>query len=302
LFNLQPEKKDGMFLVRLLSRIPFPVLYLVSDFLFVVSYYVIGYRRKLVRKQLKNAFPEKSQSELSTIEKQFYKNLCDYAVEMLKLLTISKEELAKRMVFPNKEVLDQFADKNESTIVLASHQFNWEWLVAASAFTLKAPVDFVYQPVNSNFFDQLSLVSRTRFGNYPIKRDEVAREIIKRKHILRHIATVADQYPGYRHDKKYTTMFLNQETVFFLGTNQLATMTQYPCVYYKVKKLKRGYYEAIAEVMAMPPYDKEGFTVIENYARAVERVIKADPAGWLWSHNRWKKRHLKDKAKVSNGL
>jgi Kdo2-lipid IVA lauroyltransferase/acyltransferase len=288
-----------MFLVRLLSRIPFSVLYLFSDFLFVISYYVVGYRRKLVQKQLKNAFPEKTATELKAIEKQFYKNLCDYAVEMLKLLTISKEDLSRRMVFPNKEVADQLADKNQSCVVLASHQFNWEWLLVAASITLKAPADFVYQPVNNNFFNRLSLISRSRFGAYPIKRDEVAREIVKRRNVLRIIATVADQYPGYRHDKKYTTRFLNQETVFFLGTNQLATMTQYPCLYFKIKKLKRGYYEARASVIAEPPYDKEGFTVIENYVRAVEEVIKEEPSGWLWSHNRWKKRHLKYQASVS---
>jgi KDO2-lipid IV(A) lauroyltransferase len=281
-----------MFLLRWLSRLPFPVLYALSDFLFVVSFYIVQYRRKLVNKNLKKSFPEKSKEERNRIEKEFYKNLCDYAVEMLKLLTIPKDELSKRMVFKNPEVPERFREQNQSILFLASHQFNWEWLLVSASISFPMAIDFVYQPVNSKFFDDLSLQSRTRFGAYAIKRDEVAREIVKRKNILRGIASVADQYPGYGRDKKYVSKFLNQDTVFFYGTNQLAILTQYPAVYYEIKKIKRGFYEASPIIVALPPYEKTSDTVIENYVRIVERVIHANPSGWLWSHNRWKKRHL----------
>src|SRR5690606_18317686 len=82
-----------MLLLRLLSRLPFFFLYLLSDFLFVVVYYGVRYRRKLVRKNLKNAFPEKTKAERKRIEHQFYHNLCDYSIETLKLLTIREDEL-----------------------------------------------------------------------------------------------------------------------------------------------------------------------------------------------------------------
>jgi Kdo2-lipid IVA lauroyltransferase/acyltransferase len=261
-------------------------------FFLVVSFYLVRYRRKLVKKNLKKSFPEKSEKEREGIEKDFYKNLCDYAVEMLKLLTISKEELSKRMAFKNPEVPDRFRQQNQSILFLASHQFNWEWLLVSASINFPMAIDFVYQPVNSKFFDELSLLSRTRFGAYAIKRDEVAREIVKRKNILRGIASVADQYPGYGRDKKHVSKFLNQQTVFFYGTNQLAILTQYPAVYYEIKKVKRGFYEASPIIVALPPYEKTSETVIENYVRIVERVIQANPSGWLWSHNRWKKRHL----------
>lgn len=282
-----------MFFLRWLSRLPFPILYALSDFLFVVSFYMVRYRRKLVEKNLRNSFPQKSDSERRAIEKEFYKNLCDYAVEMLKLLTLSKEELSARMVFTHPEVPEGFRKKNQSILFLASHQFNWEWLLVSASINFPMHIDFVYQPVNSKFFNDLSLHSRTRFGAHAIKRDEVAREIVKRKNIIRGIASVADQYPGYGRDKKYVSQFLNQETVFFYGTNQLAILTQYPALYYEIKKVKRGFYEASPVVVALPPYAKDSDTVIENYVRIVERVIEVHPDGWLWSHNRWKKRHLK---------
>lgn len=282
-----------MFLIRLLSRLPLPVLYYISDFLFFVSFYLVRYRRRLVQRNLANSFPEKERNELKKIEKEFFRNLCDYAVESLKLVTMSKEELSRRMVFKNPEVLEKYKAAGQSILFLASHQFNWEWILVSASINFPMDIDFVYQPVNSNFFNDLILRIRTRFGAYPIRRDEVARELVKRKDIVRGVATVADQYPGYGHDKKYITTFLNQETAFFMGTNQLALLTQYPALYYPMTRVKRGYYEAYPLVIASPPYSREDESVVENYVRAVEDLIRKHPSGWLWSHNRWKKRHLK---------
>jgi KDO2-lipid IV(A) lauroyltransferase len=260
-----------------------------------MAYHVVRYRRKIVTSNLEHSFPGKDQGELHKIEREFYKNLCDYAVETLKLITISKEELNKRMVFKTPEIPIKYAHQNQSILMLASHQFNWEWLLTAACFNLPMAVDFVYQKVNSDFFENVSLTGRTRFGAYPIRRDEVARKTIQRKNILRAVAMVADQYPGHGTDKKYPTPFLNQETVFFLGPNQVATLTQYPVLYYEIRKVKRGYYETTAVEIATPPYAKDSHIVVDQYVKAVESAIQKNPEGWLWSHNRWKTRHLKKK-------
>lgn len=283
-----------MFFLQILSRLPFSILYLFSDFLFFVTYRVIRYRRDLVIKNLKNSFPEAEAKTIGKYEKEFYSNLCDYAVETLKLLTIKKEDLRKRMRYLNPEIIEPFKEKRQSVIYVTSHQFNWEWLVAAGNFSLPISVDFVYQPPSSEFFNQFSLKLRTRFGAYPIKRAEVAREIIKRKEIVRGVAIVADQFPGHDNDKRYWTTFLNQDTAFFQGINQLAYMTQYPIFFAKMKHPKRGHYEIELVKIAEPPYQKDNFDMIESYIRATEEVIKSDPSGWLWSHNRWKKKRPKE--------
>lgn len=278
----------------MLSGLPFPILYAFSDFLFVVSYYVIGYRINVVRKNLRSSFPEKSQDELKKIEKQFYKDLCDYGVETLKLLTISKEELMKRLVYKNPEIAQPFADRGQSIILLTSHQFNWEWLLTSGCLYLPFKVDFVYQRQSSNLFDNFSLESRSRFGAYPIERSQVAREAIRRKNILRGVAIMADQFPGLDRDKKYWTAFMNQETAFFLGLGQLAYITQYPAVFFGVRKIKRGYYEAEGFVVSHPPYEKESQQIVEDYVKATEKIIRQNPSGWLWSHNRWKRKREDD--------
>jgi len=281
-----------MILIRLISKLPFPVLYAISDFLFAMSYRLVGYRRKMVQKNLRNSFPEKSDADLRQIEKQFYRNLCDYAVEMLKLLTISREELTTRMVFTNPEVLMKYARNKQSVLNLASHHFNWEWLLTTASVIFPTGLDFVYQPVNSPFFERITLESRTRFGAHAVKRDEVARELVKRKHIARNLAIVGDQYPGYKHDKKFETKFMNQDTVFFYGSYQVALLTQYPAVYHQLRKVRRGYYEVTSVELATPPYDKDDDSLMKSYIKAVEKVINDRPSEWLWSHNRWKKRHL----------
>lgn len=282
-----------MFFIRLLSRLSLPVLYKISDFLFFLSYRLVRYRRRLVAANLALSFPEKTLDERRRIEREFYKNLCDYAVESLKLVTMSREELGRRMMFTDSEVPKRFARADQSILFLASHQFNWEWLLVSASASFPMAIDFVYQPVKNKFFNDLILHVRTRFGAHPVKRDEVARELVKRKDILRGVATVADQYPGYGRDKKFITRFLNRETAFFMGTNQLAQLTQYPAIYYKPERIRRGYYEATPIIIALPPYPKESITVISNYVDTVEEVVRAYPQGWLWSHNRWKKRHLK---------
>ena len=289
-----------MFLLRLLSRLPFTIHYLISDFLFVVSYYLIRYRRRLVKTSLANSFPEKSTLELNEIEKEFYRNLCDYAVETLKLLTITKEELNKRMKYVGWDgPLGIYKEKNQSVILLASHTFNWEWLLVAGTLQLPLEIDFVYQPQNSEFFNKFSLAMRTRFGAHAISRSEVAKVNFKRRNMLRGISIVADQYPGHASDKKYITQFLNQETAFFYGAAQLAVTMKYPVVYASVIKVGRGRYENRFVRISEPPYS-DGNEIVENYARAVEKQIHEQPSGWLWSHNRWKKRHLKATARITN--
>lgn len=226
------------------------------------------------------------------IELNFYKNLCDYAVETLKSITMRREDFQNRVVYKNTEIVKDQLKKNQSVIFLTSHQFNWEWLLLGACLEYPAALDFIYQSVGSKFFNNFSLQARSRFGAFPIERREVAKKSFKRRNILRGIAMLADQYPGYETDKKYETTFLNQETVFFYGANQLTQLTQYPAFYHHIKRTGRGRYEATIIEISNPPYSKDSNEVIEKYINAVEQNIRENPSNWLWSHDRWKSRHL----------
>lgn len=278
-----------MWVLRLLSNVPLSLLYRVSDFAFAIAFYILRYRRSVVQENLARSFPEKSSRERASIEREFYRNLADYAMETLKLLTISQEELTRRVVFKNPEVIREFTDHGQSVLLLASHQFNWEWLLASGSFSLAIPIDFVYQPQRDKVFNEFSLTSRTRFGAHPIKRESVGREAVKRKHIVRGTAIVADQFPGHENFKRYWTSFLGQRTAFFHGISQLVVLTQSPVFYSAIRKIQRGYYEVELILLTRPPYrTDDSDRVIEQYVAHTEAAIRARPEGWLWSHKRWK--------------
>ncbi len=277
-----------MLLLRLISWLPLFALYWLSDFLFFVGYRLMKYRRSVVWKNLKNSFPTAAEKDLRAVEKEFYQNLCDYAVETIKLLSISKEELRRRMHYQNPELLQPYADQKQSVILLASHQFNWEWLMVSGSIHFPLPIDFVYQKQSSASFDHFLMQIRCRFGAYAIERGQTARESIRRKSMSKAIAIIADQFPNF--EKKVWTDFLNQDTAFFQGIGQLAVLTQYPAFFVRSKKIKRGYYQAELIPIATPPYVRDSQTLVENYAQLVEQFITENPAGWLWSHERWKRK------------
>jgi KDO2-lipid IV(A) lauroyltransferase len=238
---------------------------------------------------LEKSLPQKSKKELQQIERTFYRNLCDYAAETLRLLTITKEELQRRVVFTNPDVIKEFTGKNHSVLVLAAHQFNWEWLLAAGCFNLPVPVDFVYQPQSSELANSFSLAIRTRFGGHAVKRETVGREALRRKNMIRATAIAADQYPGHFNHRKYWATFLGQRTAFFHGISQLATLADAGAYFAAIRKTSRGHYEVTLIRLASPPYtDDSSLKIIDRYIEESEKVIHEQPEGWLWSHKRWK--------------
>jgi KDO2-lipid IV(A) lauroyltransferase len=278
-----------MALLRLLSGLHLRTLYLISDLLYILTYRLLRYRVKVVRQNLRNSFPQASENELKSIENSFYRNLCDYSVETIKLLTISREELSDRVVFTNPDTLRGFTDNGTSVLILTSHQFNWEWLLAVGSFKLPAPVDFVYQPQSSELANKFSTASRTRFGAHAVKRETVGREALRRKDKVRITAIVGDQFPGHFNHRRYWANFLGQRTAFFHGIAQLAVLMKSPAYYGAVTRKGRGHYEVTLVKLSDPPLtEEEGLAIIDRYIEEAEKVIRRQPEGWLWSHRRWK--------------
>ncbi|MEM7107221.1 MAG: lysophospholipid acyltransferase family protein [Bacteroidota bacterium] len=278
-----------MLILRLLSRLPMGGLYFLADFIFVLAYYLIGYRKKVVKKNISNAFPEKTVPEQAKICREFYRRFSEYLVETLKAISISKEELLKRVKYINVPQVQPYADAGQSIIVIASHQFNWEWALLAGCLELPFPVDAVYQKLRNENYDLLMLETRGKFGGQPIEKSKVLRAILKSKDRLRALGIVADQSPR-RSSPKYWTTFLNQETAFFLGAEQIARAVNYPAYFFAVRRLRRGYYTVKLEPLTKPPYPKDDHSLLERYANATEDLVASDPAGYLWSHKRWKLR------------
>ncbi|NJN41477.1 MAG: lauroyl acyltransferase [Flammeovirgaceae bacterium] len=274
-------------MLRILSFLPLRILYVFSDFFFFIGYYLIRYRHQVIRNNLVQSFPGKSNAEIKKISKDFYAHLCDYVFETIKLITISGEELNQRMKFRNTEQLDRFVEKKIPIIGLSSHNFNWEWVLVSANANMAIKWDFVYMPITSNSLDQFLLNVRSRFGGYPIKRMDLGRELIRRKGVFRGIAILGDQFPGHQNDKYFWKTFLHQSTVFNGAVNQLPFTTQYPVIMFNCHRKKRGYYEVTFDIIGEPPHDKN-FSALDIYAEKLEGLIQSNPSNWLWSHKRWK--------------
>jgi KDO2-lipid IV(A) lauroyltransferase len=280
-------------LLYLVSLLPFPVLYRLSDVIFFISYYLIGYRRKVVYSNLKNSFPEKSELELKKIEKEFFRYFCDLILETLKTLTISKSDAVKRCRFSNEtqSIINDLNTKNQSCILVMGHFGNWEWAGSAFSLTCKQQLYVIYHPLKNKKFDELVYKMRTRFGTKLYAMKDSVREMIKNKNEVNTTAFIADQTPAP--ETAYWTTFLNQDTPVFWGTEKIAQKLNFPVVYVTINREKRGYYIVNSTYLVHEPkLTKEG-EISELHTRKLEQDIIKQPEIWLWSHRRWKHKRKK---------
>jgi Kdo2-lipid IVA lauroyltransferase/acyltransferase len=276
----------------LLSILPFPVLYLFSDFIFLLTYYVIGYRRKVVRENLRNSFPEKSETEIAAIEKAFYRYLTDLFLEIVKTLTIRKSTLLKHCRLNEKAILlmKTLYDEKKSCILVLGHLGNWEW--ASNSFSVSCAQSLygIYHPLQNKYFNRLSFKMRTRFGTKLMEMKNTFREMVSLKNAITATAFIADQTPPP--DNAYWTMFLNQDTPVFQGTEKIARKLNYPVVFMTVNRIRRGYYEVGAVMLCENPATASDGEISELHTKMLEEEIRKNPPCWLWSHRRWKHKRI----------
>lgn len=276
----------------LISILPFPVFYIFSDFVFVILYYIIGYRKDVVMQNLRNSFPEKTENEIKSIRKAYYRYLCDLFLETFKTLTISKKAALKHCTFSPETmaIITKYADQNQSVILSMGHMGNWEWGGNTFSTICRHQLYTIYHPIGSKQFDDLMYKIRTRFGTKLITMKNTYKEVLARKEELTATAFIADQTP--RPENAYWTTFLNQDTPVFKGFEAIARQLNYPVIYSKIIRLKRGYYEVQAEVLCESPADTAENELTEMFIKRLEKDIIAHPETWLWSHRRWKHKRL----------
>lgn len=283
----RPVPKVSRVLLKFLARLPLSVLYLLTDGLYLFIYHLWRFRRELSRSNLRHSFPDKSAPELEKIARAAYRNACNLIAEVLKGAVMSGDELRRRMRIKNIEILEEFTKTGRSVVLLASHHCNWEWLLLASCLELKIGVDAVYKPLKVDAIDRFMLQTRSRFGGNPIPVSDFLVEVLRRRGAAHVFALVADQTPP-RDEEKHWTRFLSQDTAFFVGADKIARLTRSPVFFVSMIRVRRGYYEAQLQLLAQPPYSREGTEIIERYARAAESHIAQHPADWLWMYRKWK--------------
>lgn len=275
-----------MFL-SLLARLPFFILYRLSDVLFIITAYVIRYRRRVILDNLRHAFPDASEAHIRQLARGFYRNFCDLIVETIKLPGMSAEEMRKRVTVVNGEQVRNYIKEGQTMLGAAGHQCNWEWVPAATLVNDIA-VDSVYKPLHNASSERMMRQIRSKFGAHLIPMNRLPREMVARRHIPRIIALVADQMPNIP-ETAYWTTFFNQDTPFFAGTERLARSQQLPVFYLDLIRNRRGYYTATFVLLAAPPYNDLPYgAIIDRYRDRLTQTILQQPSNWLWSHKRWK--------------
>ena len=276
----------------LLSLLPFRVLYFISDLTYYPLYYGVRYRRRVVRQNLSECFPEKTEVELQAIEKRFYHFFCDYIVEVIKLLSISKESMMKHMTFEGlDEVVNSMqANDKKFAFVFLGHYCNWEYVASLQYWVPKAHCGQIYHRIYNKAFNNLFLRLRGQFGGESIEMKETLRRItgLRRQEKPVIIGFISDQSPKWESMHHWTT-FLNHDTSFFIGTERIGKKIDAAIYYFHVTRVKRGYYKATIETITLNPKEYADYDLTDIYAKLLEQDIQREPAYWLWTHKRWKR-------------
>jgi len=273
-----------------IALIPLRVLYFFSDIFYLIIYYLVGYRKKVVRSNLQNSFPEKTEKELRRIERRFYRFLCDLFVEILYGIHISKAEIRRRLKYANIEDILKQHEAGKGVMIMTAHQGNWEWGTNLPLFLPETITTCqIYKKLSSEQFDKFMCKLRGQFGGRNVEKRELLRTMIRMssKDDKGVYLMISDQTPSIQ-KIHYWTDFLNQDTPILTGTEQLARKFDYPVFYADIKRIKRGYYECEFIPISLNPKETAEFEITVKYTRLLQKTIEYQPEYWLWSHRRWK--------------
>ena len=277
----------AVFFLYLISILPFPVLYLIADFVYLIIYYLIGYRRKVVQENLRNSFPNKTELERNHIEKEYYHYLADLILETIKSFTISEEEIKKRMLLPNVALLTGYFNADRNVLVAVAHYGNWEWGALITSFITDHPRIIVYKPLHNKTFDGLFMRMRSKFGVTLVSMKNTLRKMVELRKSLSLSVFVSDQTP-VREEVQYFTSFLNQPTAVFMGVEKIARLMDSVVVFADIRRVKRGFYSCNFVTLVEHPQQTAEFEITNAHVNYLDKVINEEPPYWLWSHRRWK--------------
>ena len=274
-------------IIWLLSVLPFRLLYCVSDVLYFVMYVLLKYRVKVVRKNLHTAFPFKTTEELRGIERKFYHHFCDTLLE-IKSYQMSEQEMKRRMVFTNIEVLRKYEDEERNILFMCSHYASYEWLLSL-AYYLKHKSYALYTPLSNKYFDKFLQKIRTKHHSYLLSRYTAHKEMKRHKDEqgVYCYGFASDQVPNNK--KNYKRPFLGLRVPVFTGAERLGKALNTVIVFAKIEKVKRGYYQTTFEVLAENPQEFVDYQITDMFFERVNRQIYDEPAYYLWTHNRFKR-------------
>lgn len=276
--------------LKLFSFVPWRLMYVMSDGLYYIVYYVAGYRRKIVRRNLVESFPMKSEQEIKRIEKKFYHFFVDMIFESCKLAFMSQREMKQRMKFINVEEVNAMIRQGRSNAIYLGHYGNWEWVSSMPLWLDKRMTGAqIYHKLSNKHMDRLMLSIRERMGAACVEMRKTARYVteLMAEHKVCVIGFIADQSPRKK-DSRHFLHFLNHNTPVLTGTEKIIKHYGIEAWYLDVRRVKRGYYEAEFVRLHETPHALPDFELTAIYYQMLEKCIKEHPELYLWSHKRFR--------------
>lgn len=277
---------------RIISLLPFRILYLLSDFLVPIFYYLIGYRKNVILENLKQSFPDKSKKEITCIALDFYKNLIDVSLETIKMEHMTQAKYKQRVELVNEELLNTYLSVGKGIVIIMSHTGNWEWVCQRLAFAgeIFEETGVVAKEMTNQYFEKYFRFIRLRIQSpkvIMVPFHQSSRYISAARNKKKVIITIADQTP-HKNQIHYRAKFLNQSTPVFLGPEKIGRALDYPVLFCHTKRLSRGRYKISLEAISVHPKTEDEFFITRNHLEKLENDILLQPESWLWSHRRWK--------------
>src|SRR5436853_4028672 len=226
---------------RLLARIPLRALYGFAGLLGWLAFRVFPYRERVVRENLTRAFPDFAEPQLRSVMRGYYLGFAQMLVEVIKAVTLPADEIRRRVRIVNLEAARALLEQGQSVLLVAAHQCNWEWMLLALSIELGYPLDAAYKPLVDNWAEREMRKVRTRFGCRLVPAKDLLPDIIKRRGVVRAVAMVADQEPTTS-EHKYWTRFLNRDTAFYLGPEEIARVKRFPAFFISMCTTCPGYH------------------------------------------------------------
>lgn len=277
-----------LLLLRLFAHLPLGVLHVVSTVLYWLAVNVVRLRADVVANNLQKAFPELDAAARADLADRYHRQIADVAVEVLKAFAITPAELRDRVRIEGLEAVRARLDAGQPVLLVAAHHCNWEWALLALSLELGHPLDAVYKPLKTPWAERAFYWMRTRFGGRLTPAKEIVPQVIARKSDVRALAMVADQVPSTS-PSKFWTRFLNQDTAFYMGAEEIARAVGYPVYFVAMERVARSRYVVRVSLLAERGNGLEiPKETTRRYAVALEKLLREHPADWFWSHNRWK--------------
>ena len=273
--------------VRLIGALPWVLLYGFASFVTFLAIRIVGYRKALITTNLSKAFPDCDAAAVKHMRHRFYAGFADVFMETFKSSSLSAERVRERVTIRNVELVRERLSSGRSVLLVAAHQCHWEWMLLGLSLDIGFPLDAAYKPLTNPWAEREMYKIRTRFGTRMVKARDLLGDVLRRGKVVRAIAMVADQEP-VTSDRKHWTTFLNRETAFYVGAEEIARVAKLPVFFVAMRRTSRGHYEMECQPLWEPTEVLQPGEFTERYVQRVEAQIRATPPDWLWAHKRWK--------------